>query len=869
MIISKGIFQPKRLSRPTRGGAGTGASGGWRASATRGWMSALGSLAVAMSAFIAQPAPVIAQQVEASATSGVIEEVVVTARFRIENLQKTPLAITATTGETLEARGASDVTDLAAFVPNAVIQPLGAGWGSTISAFIRGVGLGDNSLSFEPGVPIYVDDVYMGRPQGAILDLLDLERVEVLRGPQGTLFGKNAIGGTVRLISKKPQGDGHGSVELEVGDFGRVDLRGTWDVALLPDKLFARFSGSSKHRDGYVDILDYECVNGAGSLGGGGAGLPAVPAYTPPPPTPGEPAFPALPGVRLGTQVGTTDTRGCVVGHLGGENVQSARAAFRLLASEGFEINLVGDYTRQNQEGPADKYTVMDQTNGLVGLWNGFVSQPLYGINWDDKFLTTGKYTNYNSYVDPSSGLKFPNVNNVDHWGVATTIDWDVASSVHLKSVTAYRRFVNSFGRDSDGSPLPFNVTWDTSGHRQFSEELEFTGKAFDKLDWTVGAFYYDADDRNQGFQILAPEIARAGAIFATFPAPDLAYALGGLTFNHFDDQTTKNYAGFVHGVYQWNDKLSMTLGVRYTKDKKEATLNRFGFDGNNRVDGTVVNIESNRVSPKAGFEYQFDEDLMGYIEYSTGFRGGGFGPRPQNQLQVASFQPEDLETLEVGMKSEWADKRVRLNSAVFYSKYTNQILQVNTNDSSGAAWFRTVNGGKANIYGLEVELLAEPVQGLRIQGSLGYLHYLATDVGPGPVDPVTGFYPSGLCIKHPNGDPCVPPRSPTWNYGLSLEYQMSVGSAGSSLTWRADTTYQDDVYYTDVVAVGQKAYSLVNARVTWNAPQGDWSVSLFGNNLTDEYYFNGKLSLVSILGFEQGNPGEPREWGLSVKRRF
>ena len=202
-----------------------------------------------------------------------LEEIVVSARFREENLQQTPLAITAFTGENLEARNLTDVTMLDTFSPNTIIQPLGAGWGSTAAAFIRGIGLGDNSLSFEPGVPIYIDDVYHGRPQGAILDLLDLERVEVLRGPQGTLFGKNAVGGTIRLVSRKPEGDDTGFAEIVTGSDDRLDLRGSYDIALVPDKLFARFSGSSKQRDGYFDILDYECVNGPGSLGGGGTGI--------------------------------------------------------------------------------------------------------------------------------------------------------------------------------------------------------------------------------------------------------------------------------------------------------------------------------------------------------------------------------------------------------------------------------------------------------------------------------------------------------------------------------------------------------------------------------------------------------------------
>ncbi len=205
--------------------------------------------------------------------------------------------------------------------------------------------------------------MYIGRPQGAIFDLLDLERVEVLRGPQGTLFGKNAIGGTIRLISKKPQGDGTGSVSVTIGSFNRLNARGSTDVSLIDDKVYARFSFSSKKADGYFNVLDYECVNGPGSLGNGGTGLPNG-AYN----TPG--AFPGgLPGIRLGSQV----VRGgdCVVDTLGDENVQSGRAAFRFLINDRMEFNLIGDLTVQRQKGPADKYTVMDQTNGLNAFWNG------------------------------------------------------------------------------------------------------------------------------------------------------------------------------------------------------------------------------------------------------------------------------------------------------------------------------------------------------------------------------------------------------------------------------------------------------------------------------------------------------------------
>ena len=203
-----------------------------------------------------------------------LEEILVTARFREENLQETPLAITAITGDMLNARTATSTLDLDAFVPNAVIAPLGAGWGSTAAAFIRGIGLDDNSLSFEPGVPIYIDDVYHGRPQGAVLDLLDVERVEVLRGPQGTLFGKNTLGGAVRIISTKPQGEG-GYVDIGGGSRDRLSVRGSHDFPLVEDKVFVRLAASSKTQDGYFDILDYECVHGPDRSGSAVAGITA------------------------------------------------------------------------------------------------------------------------------------------------------------------------------------------------------------------------------------------------------------------------------------------------------------------------------------------------------------------------------------------------------------------------------------------------------------------------------------------------------------------------------------------------------------------------------------------------------------------
>ncbi len=762
---------------------------------------------------------------------GGLAEVVVSAQFREEKLQSTPIAITAFTAENMESRGISNVTDLDAFVPNAVIQPLGAGWGATMAAFIRGVGLGDNILSFEPGVPIYVDDVYIGRPQGAIFDLLDLERVEVLRGPQGTLFGKNAIGGTVRLISKKPKGDGTGSLSVAIGKFSRLNARGSVDVSLIEDKVFARFSFSSKRADGYFNVLDYECVNGPGSLGTGGTGLPAG-NYN----TIGE--FPGgLPGIRLGSQV----VRGgdCVVDTLGDENVQSGRAAFRFLINVQMEFNLIGDLTVQRQKGPADKYTIIDGTNGLNALWNSVFTGPVFGagVGWDSRFVTDSLYSNYSRYNDPLTNRIVPNINDMDHWGVSGTFEWKLTDRITLKSITAYRRFWNKFGRDSDGTPLPNNATYDDSRHRQFTQEFQLTGTTT-RLDWATGAFYYDAHDSNQGFDFLYPTIIYEN--------------------DAFDRQDTTNWAVFAQGTYHVTDPLSFTLGGRYTHDEKNATLYRANFFGGVVIDNAYVPLTATNTDYSASIDYQWTDLLMTYIKYATGFKGGGFSPRPATALQTEPFKPEKLKTLEIGAKSELLERRVRLNGALFYSRYLNQQTFAQQLDASGANWFREVNAGKARIWGAEGELQAEPVAGLRIEGSFGYVNYNLYD-NEG----------NTLLLEGDNcgGERCYSPRTPKWNGALGLQY--SFGSTMGWITPRLDAQYQSTLYFTTNNQGVQPGYTLLNGRVTWAPANGLWEVALYGDNLTDKGYFNGKLSLVGFFGREQGNPGAPRTWGLSFKRNF
>jgi iron complex outermembrane recepter protein len=805
-----------------------------RTSLHRDSSMALSGLAAAIALLTGAP-------VGAQPAGSALEEIVVTARFREENLQETPLAITAFTGENMEVRNLTDVTHLDAFSPNTIIQPLGAGWGSTAAAFIRGVGLGDNSLSFEPGVPIYIDDVYHGRPQGAILDLLDLERVEILRGPQGTLFGKNAVGGTIRLVSRRPQGDNTGFAEATMGAFDRFDVRGSYDLTVAEDKLFARVSASSKQRDGYFDILDYECVNGPGSLGGGGTGiLPGATHTTFGFPLPLPPTAP----VDLQSQLGPQDIRaetGCVVDTLGNENVTTGRVALRWLASDNVEVNLSADITNIDQKGPADKYTFLNPAFFFNQSWSDTVAVPIFNLPYDTRFITNSNYTSYHRFgSDPLFNRDVQNINVMEHKGVAATIEVQLNDRTQFKSITSYREFENTFGRDSDGTPLPVDHTWDTSIHEQFTQEFQLTGiSSNDRLDWATGFFYYDADDSNQGWNFLYPFILSNN--------------------NHKDVQTIESWAVFVHGTYAITDVLSITAGVRYTDDKKDVNIFRQNFfTGDVVIPNTGVSVEAQETSPKVGLSWQLNDDLMTYVQWSTGFRGGGFGPRPANPLQVAAFDVEELETIEGGVKTDLANGRLRLNAAVFTSEYTDQQQFSQQFDPSGAIWFRTVNTGESEYYGAELELLANLGDRLQLEGSLGYNHFDRVDPGA-----------SGLCRYDANGSLCPAPRTPEWNAAFGFMYDWNLENS-SRLTLRTDVTYQSKMFFgTDPVNGFQDDLTLLNARITWNSPNQDWSVALFGTNLTDEEYFHGKLSLVGVLGREQGNIAAPREWGLAVKRSF
>jgi iron complex outermembrane recepter protein len=788
--------------------------------------------------------------VAAETSTDELQEIIVTAQFRSENLQTTPIAITAVTAEMLESRSQTNVAQIANQAPNVTLKPAGTSNGPSLIGFIRGIGQTDFNFAKEPGVGLYVDGVYYSTLTGSALDLLDLERLEILRGPQGTLAGKNSIGGAIKMFSKKPEGKDDGYVELTYGEYDRTELRGAADLG-LSDNVFLRLSGVSKHQDGYVDRIDYGCSH----------------------PGSGVPTYRTGPTCKLGTE--------------GGIDYNAARAALRWLPTDNVDITLTADITNDTSEAPAN---VISSIAPVGPLNSGFdaTGKAVSGLGipvaipYDSRFLPSSKYMNYSTYLDPRvsstsatfdggtkwGGVAIPAISTLDARGFSANIEWKISDTLALTSITAYRRYESYFGDDADGSPVAVQVLLQHLKHNQKSQELRLNGTA-GPVDWTVGGFYFKQE---------SSEDARV----------DLAYP--GIDFIHGPDQTpATTKAAFAHANWHITEKADFSLGMRYSDEEKEYIFARHSPDGTVPAactipgpgflngqpwncslygdDGQSATAKDSRQDYRAALNYAWTDTFMTYASYSTGYKGGGINPRPFYPQQILAFKPETLDAFELGAKSELFDRKVRLNASIFSNKYKD--IQLTLSDCTalcGAAYSSPsaviANAGDADVKGAELEIEARPVAGLQLDAAFSMLKFDYTHI-----DPATGLTPCN------GGMACdlITPYTPKSKWSAGIQYEFPLAS-GASITPRLDASYQSTVFTTpenfDSSRIG--SYSLLNARVTWRAPSNSWQTSLEATNLTNEYYF---LTIFDQThtggGAAAAQPGMPRQISLSFKKFF
>jgi len=802
-----------------------------------------------------------------------LEEIVVTARFRQENLQQTPLAITAMSADKLENKSFENVEDIGAAIPNAFIRPSHAAYGGSPVIRLRGVGQIESLFAFEPGVGIYIDDVYHSTLLGSSFDLMDLEQVEVLRGPQGTLFGKNSLGGAVVLHSRKPEGGNTGYIESTYGSYDRLDFKGAYDMTLVEDKLFMRLSGVSKHRKGYQDAIDFSCrmvQNGTPELAGIGDGLGADGS-----------AGGALDGapdtVAVGSaadnsfafpylQPGGRNNKGnpCKIGTFGAQDVQAGRLMLRYIASDSLEFNLAADYSDDRSE--QSPLSAISATTARLGTWNTEKVYNAFGIQMDDRFIIDNPYETYYQPVDPFTGQSWPNANFMEAYGVSGTVDYDAAEHVHLKVIAAYRGYDGLATANRFAVPFPLNMVASTTEHDQYTLEARLTGDLLDgDLEWTLGGFYFSSDSYNGGRVVL-----------------DATNWSGALPpFNNNDAFSSENKSGFLHVVYSVTDRLSVTGGIRYTDESKEYDFQHDPYLPAPGEPPIEADTSFNRVDWKLGADYKVTDDIFVYGQVATGFRSPGFNPRPFNATQLIAYSEETLTSYETGIKSDLFDNRLRLNLAAFYSDYGKWVrpaqgIQCSAPDvysdpvlesicpagttlagTPGIPWsvFLSTSG---KIYGLEAEFTANPVANLTLDGSLGLNRARGDQDDPTAIDYI---------------DPHVK-STPEINANLGAQYLIEMGDFGS-LTPRIDWFFMGKQSFgatnrAPTPAEINPSISTFNARLTYETPNRDWTASLAVTNLTDKFYWVGLVgSLPEAGGGQSGMPSRPREWSLTLKRSF
>ncbi len=755
-----------------------------------------------------------------------LEEITVTSRRRAERLQDTPIAVSAFSASDLAARSLSSITDISGFVPNVDItsgQISGGGANSQLT--IRGIGQGDFLVTTDPGVGTYVDGVYFARSMGGVMDLLDLERIEVLRGPQGTLYGKNTIGGAINLISMAPSDTFGGKGEITLGRFNRMDFRGSVNIPLIEDKLFTRISFSSRNRDGYgkrvaPDPLQQMNIDRS----------------------------------KFGATLNTNEI------DTGNENADMVRGVVRWVASEEVEVTFAADYSRERENSMVVNLVAVDPADGpFLGLYNLVGSltglyDPVTLVVPDDPFTATG------------TG---PSVNDADVYGGSLTVDWD-AGDIQVKSITAYRELQVDFGTDGDFTNLPLNEPFNRVTQNQFSQELQFSGSNFDdQFNWVAGLYYFNekAIDRNtvnftsglfDGLEALPGPIdgSPLSAPTAAGGPGNPINALLDINLDIFNEITNNSYAAFFQGSFSLTDDLSITAGLRYTYEKKKYFLEHRRINANVFTGGSPRTVENSwkELTPKLGIEYKAGEDVLLYGSYSRGFKSGGFNGRPILEDELTSFDPEYVDAFEVGMKSDLFDKRLRANLAGFYYLYKDMQLNAITAADNGNLVVSIDNAGKSKIMGIELELQARPAEGLDLFFNVGYTDAEYTDIGT-----ATSITLDNEFIK-----------TPKWNLSGSVQYSIPLDN-DASVTVRGDWTYQSKVYNNvqNHEAIAQKAYSLFNARITYMPPDEVWELALFGTNLTNETYLINGGGVAGSLGYFFGMYGQPREWGVSLSYHF
>lgn len=738
-----------------------------------------------------------------------LEEIVVTARRREENLQSTPVAISAFTSAALERQQIFGTADLDRVTPNLQFTSYGplTGNNSAAQVFIRGIGQTDGSSGVDPGVGLYIDDVYMGRSVGGVMDFRDTAGVQVLRGPQGTLFGRNTIGGAVLLNTTEPGNVLGGTLRVGLGEDNLREIFAAVDLPIA-DSLAARASIGARKRDGYVRRM-----------------------------------FDGL--------------------DLGNEDSYTAQASLKWQAGA-LTLAVRGDYSKSDENGSPFVFVAINESQafpaaasvaaGCPGATFPPPSVPADLVNGscaNDATWNLGEYTNGGTARTASS---------LENWGTSATVNAELGDQWSLKSITAYRSLAWRGARDADNTPFVILDTDYATDGDQFSQELQVL---FESQRWqgVLGVYYFEEDYRD----FLQVNFAAPPPLVANGTVPG--------SRDYQDARIDNdNWALFSQWTFKATDRLSLTGGVRYTEETKgirvtALTITPYTLPNPDPVPSQVPPNGPLYVFPdhfektftsttgSATAQYQWTDRLMTYASWSQGFKSGGFNQRynsaPPGNLPIG-FDPEEAVTYELGLKSEFGSA-VRLNAAIFSTRYDDMQLIYRL----GVAPL-LFNAGKSAIEGAELELTYAPGNFL-LEGSLGYLDNEFDEIAVVPGTTATVGPGNTL------------PFTPQWQGNVGAGYTFTLNSA-SALTPRLDVSYTDKYFFdaANSPEVAQaKSVTVVNASLTLERDYG-WRITAGVDNVTDEVYkLAGNSSFSTAAGYGEAVFARPRNWFLRASYEF
>ncbi len=711
----------------------------------------------------AQDQPVAPAEVEAAAVND--EEVIlVTARRRAENLIDVPIAITAYSSEQLENEGALDITDIADTTPNVTLEA-SRGTNSTLTAFIRGVGQQDPVGGFEAGVGIYLDDVYLNRPQAALLDIYNVERIEVLRGPQGTLYGRNTIGGAIKYVTRRIPNDPELRVRATIGTDEQADLVVSASAPVGTGLL--RFGGSVARlsRDGFGENL-----------------------------TTGRDNY--------------------------NRDIWAGRVSAEVNNENNLFVRLQADFTEDNSDPRGGHRLIPGIASGTPVL--------------DDVYDTRG------ALLDPSQNVRaygvslYAEVQPTDHWT--------------LRSITAFRRDTSNAPIDFDALPAVDVDVPAVYRNRQFSQELQFL---YDNgpVNALLGLYYLDANS-DTIFDVRLP---------------------GTVTALTFGDVSTETYAIFGDFTYDFSEMFSVSVGGRYTWDERTSVIDRgvyLGGGGSPYFGGTGIRIANQssfsgtadfrEFTPRASVSFHPAEDQTIYASYSAGFKGGGFDPRGVSTAapdldgdgvreydeiyNFLSFEPETVDSYEIGYRAALFDRRLNLSVSLFHADYRDVQVPGSVGQViNGQQTFIgvTTNAGKARFQGVEIEGNAILARSLGVEGdrlnfawSLGYLN----------ADYLEFIDARGIDVA----DRRAIQNTPEWTGSATLAYSVPVAAGNLNLNTTLAYRGASQQFELPIPGLDQGSYALWDANIVWRSDSDRWSIGLHGRNLTDKRYITSGYNFLS-----------------------